>query len=142
MCRGYRAEMETAKLLAVFLGDGADGAGGVGRDGFCLCLCLSSRVGVCVAGGRLVPYCERFDQENPSSVVDHVQGICVWKMIWLVDPESWRKVVEPGFQVQKTGFEKGRSLVLVEARFWGPPAVVSFVAVLWKETYKDMKIFS
>jgi hypothetical protein len=45
----------------------------------------------------LVPYGERFGQKNSSSVVDHVQGICVREMIWLVDPELWREVVEPSF---------------------------------------------
>jgi hypothetical protein len=44
-----------------------------------------------------MPYGERFNQENSSSVVDHVQGICVRKRIWLVDPERWREIVEPGF---------------------------------------------
>jgi hypothetical protein len=66
----------------------------------------------------------------------------VRKIIWLVDPERRREIVEPGFEVQKTRFEKRGSLVLVEAGFRSPPAAVSFVAVLWRETYKDMKIFS
>lgn len=113
MRHGYGAEMDSTKLLAVFLGDSADCEGEVGRDGLCLCLCLSSCDGICIAGGRLVPYCERFGQEDSSGVVDHVQGICGRKMIWLVDPQRWGEIVEPGFQVQKTGFEKCGSLILV-----------------------------
>lgn len=43
--------------------------------------------------------CEKwFGKEDPGSVVDHVEGVDVRNVVWVIDSQLVRKIVEPGFQ--------------------------------------------